>query len=189
MERENIKVIDMAVGINVADTMRKSVVTIHPEDTVDKALRAMVDLDIGCVIVSDKAKPLGIITDSNLLERVFYKKKDPSKIKAKDVMSHPLKYIDPGADIEEAAGLMRDLKMKRLPVVKNNKLVGLLTETELINISPAVYEIIQENIELRASLPESHSSRVTGICDSCGNYSENLKLSEGMLICASCRQE
>lgn len=181
--------IEMAVGIKVADAMRKSVVTIHPEDTVDKALNAMVNLDIGCVVVSDKTTPIGIITDSNLLERVFHKKKDPSKVKAKDVMSHPLKSIDPSTDIEEAAQLMRDLRMKRLPVVKDNRLVGLVTETELINISPAVYDLIKENIESRACFSNSYESHVTGICDSCGNYSESLKLVEGMLICPSCNQE
>ncbi|MCD4740724.1 CBS domain-containing protein [archaeon] len=179
----------MAVGIKVSDTMRKSVVTIHPEDTVAKALKAMVDLDIGCVLVSDKEKPVGIITDSNLLERVFSKNKDPSAVKAKDVMSHPLKSIDPDSDIEEAAALMRDLRMKRLPVVKGDRLVGLITETELISISPAVYELIKENIEARASLPNFHEAPVSGICDSCGNYSENLQLIEGMLMCRSCGQE
>jgi CBS domain-containing protein len=179
----------MPVEIKVADAMRKSVVTIHPDDTVDKALRAMVDLDIGCVIVSDKANPLGVITDSNLLERVFYQKRDPSKVKAKDIMSHPLKSIGPDADLEEAAKLMRDLRMKRLPVVKNNKLIGIITETELINISPALFAIIAEHIELRSGLPDTHETPVSGICDSCANYSENLQLIEGMLLCKTCREE
>lgn len=179
----------MAVGIKINDTMRRSVVTIKPEDTAETALKAMVDLDIGCVIVSEKDQPLGIITDSNLLARVFYKNKKPSEVKAKDIMSHPLKSIGPEADLEEAAELMRDLKLKRLPVVENGRLVGILTETEVINVSPALYEIIGESIELRSGVSGSERSNITGICDSCGNYSENLKAEEGMLLCRVCREE
>lgn len=179
----------MAVGVSVSDAMRKSVVTISPDDTVDKALKTMVELDIGCVVVSERDKPVGIITDSNLLERVFYYGKDPKKVKAKEIMSHPLKSVPPDMDLEDAAKLMRDLKLKRLPVVRNGKLVGILTETELVNISPAIYEIIAEHIEMRSGLPESLESRVTGICDSCGNYSEDLKLVNGLLLCTTCREE
>ena len=178
----------MAVGISVSDAMRKSVVTVSPEDSVDKALKAMVELDIGCVVVSDREKPLGIITDSNLLKRVFYQGSDPKKIKAKEVMSHPLRSAPPNMDLEDAAKLMRDLKLKRLPVVDGDRLVGLLTETELIRISPAVHDIIAENIEIRSNVPETAETRVAGICDSCGNYSEDLKLVNGLLLCSTCRE-
>jgi len=179
----------MPVGIKVSDAMRRSVVTVNPEDTVDKALKAMVELDIGCVIVSDKEKPIGIITDSNLLERVFSKGRDPAKVKAREVMSHPLRYVSPDKDIEEAAALMRDLRLKRLPVVEKGRLVGLITETELINISPALFEIAAENIKLRSSFPSSSPHSVSGICDSCGNYSEDLRLVDGILVCPDCREE
>jgi CBS domain-containing protein len=176
----------MATGIKVADTMRRSVVTIKPSDTADKALRYMVDLDIGSVIVAKRHEPIGIVTDSNLLERVFHKGLDPKKVKAKEIMTHPIRVVKPDDDIEFVAKAMRDLDVKRMPVVKDGKLVGLVSEREIIKISPAIYEIMSEKAELRGFRAES-SEVVSGICESCGNYSENLSHQDGILLCEDCR--
>jgi CBS domain-containing protein len=179
----------MPTGIKVADVMRKSVVTIQPEDPVEKALEAMVKLDIGCVVVSQKAKPIGVITDSNLLERVFAQKLDPSKVKAKNVMTSPLVTISPAEDVEKGAELMRDQGIKRLPVVKQGNLVGILTEKEVVEVSPAIYEILSEKADASKELFPEEELRVEGICDSCGNYSEELFSEGGILVCKSCREE
>ena len=129
----------MPANIKVGDVMRKSVVTVNPNDTVDKVVDAMVDLDIGSVIVAERQKPVGIITDSNLLERVYSKHKDPRKLTAEEVMSHPLRTVDPETDIEEATQIMRDLEVKRLPVTTGSKLVGIVTSTDVIRYLLAQY--------------------------------------------------
>jgi len=176
----------MAIGIKVADTMRKGVITVSPEDTCDKALKYMVNLDIGSVIVAEKHKPIGILTDSNLLERIFAPKKDPEAVKVKEVMSHPIRTIEPNIDLEDTMKIMRDLGVKRLPVVKNKKIVGIITETDLIAISPALFEIVAEAAEMRSAYA-SKGEEYSGICEKCGNYSENLSLAKSILVCQDCK--
>ncbi len=177
----------MNTGVKVGDLMHRSVVTVNLEDSCDKALKYMVELNIGSVVVSDGHKPLGILTDSNLLERVFYKNSDPRKVQVKDVMSHPLRTITPDTDLGEATQLMRDLNIKRLPVASKGKLVGIITETEIISASPALFEIIAESVEMRCGLPEKSLSNISGICEICGNYSENLDNIQGTLKCQECK--
>lgn len=152
----------MKTGIKVSDVMKKRVVTVRPGDSCDKALRYMVDLGIGSVVVSENKKPLGIVTDSNLLERVFYLGKDPRKITIEAVMSHPLRTITPNTDVGKASTIMRDLGIKRLPVVHNGKLAGIITESDIISISPALFEIIAEAVEMRCGLPEKAISKMGG---------------------------
>ncbi|MCD6523006.1 MAG: CBS domain-containing protein [Candidatus Diapherotrites archaeon] len=179
----------MAVGVPVSDAMRKGVITVSPDDTCDKALRYMVDLDIGSVIVAEKKKPIGILTDSNLLERVFAKEKDPKKVKVKEVMSHPIRTITPDTDVEEAMRIMRDLSIKRLPVVDDGKIVGIITETDLITLSPALFEIVSERAKMRSEYSTQPEKRFSGICEGCGEYSESLRLVNGVLLCEECAGE
>ena len=102
----------MPTSILVSDVMRRGVITVKPTDNCEKVLKYMVDLDIGSVVVVEKKKPVGIITDSNLLERIFYKKKTPSKVKVKSIMTHPVRSISPDKDLEDALKLMRDFYHK-----------------------------------------------------------------------------
>lgn len=176
----------MKTGVKVSDIMRKSVVTVKPTDNCEKALKYMVELDIGSVVVTEKHKAVGILTDSNLLERVFYDEKDPKKVKIKDVMSHPIRTVEPDTDLDEATRIMRDLKIKRLPVAHKNKLVGILTEADIISVSPALFEIIAEAVELRCGLPDKGLSQISGVCEHCGSYSEELTSSQGVLKCKEC---
>ena len=176
----------MPTTVHISDVMKKGVITVNPSDTCDKVLKYMVNLDIGSVIVVEKNKPIGIITDSNLLERVFYKKKNPAKTRARTVMSHPIRSISPNQDVEDALKLMRDLDIKRLPVTHKGKLVGVLSERDIMVITPAILEIITEREAMRFSKAAAKSS-YTGVCESCGEASEDLKMQAGVLLCLECR--
>jgi len=178
----------MRTGVTVADVMRKSVVTVKPSDSAEKALKYMVELDIGSVIVIEGKKAVGIVTDSNLLERVFYKEKDPRKVKIKSIMSHPLRTIGPLLDLGEASRIMRDLRIKRLPVEEKGRLVGIVTETDIIAASPALFDLIAESVEMRCGLPEKGMKMISGVCETCGTFAEDLTLKNGKLQCEMCKE-
>ncbi|MCK4327189.1 MAG: CBS domain-containing protein [Candidatus Diapherotrites archaeon] len=178
----------MQIGVKIADVMRKSVVTVKPGDNCEKALKYMVELDIGSVIVAEDHNPIGILTDSNLLERVFYDHKDAKKILIKEVMSHPIRTIESTVDLQKASQVMRDLKIKRLPVVDNNKLVGIVTETDIIAVSPALFELVAEAVEMRCGLPEKEVRKISGVCETCNAFSEELVNMQGVLKCPECRE-
>jgi CBS domain-containing protein len=83
------------------------------------------------VIVDEKSRPLGIITERDIVRRVVAEGGDPSKVTALDVMSHPVISVDPEISIYDAALVMTKYKIRRLPGVRDNILHGIVTATDL----------------------------------------------------------
>ena len=118
--------------IMVRDVMAKNVKTVKTDDTVHAAVKKMNKFDIGSVIVTASGRPVGIITETNIMRRIVEPRMDPATIWAKDIMTAPLITIDPNADLTEAAKLMADNNINRLPVMEDDKLVGLLSSTDIV---------------------------------------------------------
>ena len=125
---------DVRVPLNlpVKVNMRHKPLTVSPSETVSSLMFKMINENIGSAIVVDKGRPVGIITEKNVLERVIMIGKDAYKTKAKDVMSKPLISIDADRPIKEALEIMRKNKIRRLAVIKNDSLIGLVTERRLL---------------------------------------------------------
>jgi len=113
----------------VKDVMTKTVITVEANKTVTEAAALMAENDVGNLIVMDDNTPIGIVTERDFVRRVLAKEK-PSKTKISEVMSTPLRVIDPGASLKEAARRMVRKRIRRLPVIKDNKLVGIITTTD-----------------------------------------------------------
>jgi CBS domain-containing protein len=121
-----IKVLDLPVR----ECMRMPV-TVTPSEAVSGMLSSMVVRNIGAVIVVEEGRPVGMITEKDVLERVIMKKRDVYTTTAKDVMSKPLISIESERPIKEAIELMRTHNIRRLAVTANGALVGLVTERRL----------------------------------------------------------
>lgn len=128
--------------IIVRDVMSKNIKTVKTDDTVHQAVQKMNKFDIGSVIVTASGRPVGIITEANILRRIVEPRMDPTTVWAKDIMSSPLITIDQNAALEEASRIMAAKKIKRLPVVEGDKLVGLLSTTDIVRASPAQLGIL-----------------------------------------------
>jgi CBS domain-containing protein len=113
----------------VKDLMTKNVVTIDANKTVIEAAALMSQNDIGDLVVMDNNVPSGIVTERDLVRRVLAEGKSTST-KVSEVMTTPLKVIDPEAPIKEAARRMVNRRIRRLPVIKDNKLVGIITAAD-----------------------------------------------------------
>ncbi|NIM45318.1 MAG: CBS domain-containing protein [Nitrososphaeria archaeon] len=116
----------------VSDLMAKKVLTIDAEETVEEAAIIMGEKHIGSIIVTQKGKTAGIFTERDLMTKVLAKGLDMSKTKVSVVMSAPLVVVDPEVDVREAAKMMVEMDIKRLPVVKEGKLIGVFTSRDLI---------------------------------------------------------
>jgi len=116
----------------VKDFMVRDVVTVGAGATVWEAVGLMNKHEIGCLVVMKRAKPIGIVTERDMLKRVLAGLKDPEKVKVREIMSKPLVAVKPQMDIEDAAGTMLGRRIKKLPVVENGCLVGLVTLTDLV---------------------------------------------------------
>jgi len=128
--------------LEVKDVMVKNVVTVEAEATVRDAAKLMNERDIGCLLVMKGKTPVGIVTERDMLERVLLKSKDPRKTKIGKVMSKPLMVGEPQTDIRDAVRLMVEGKIKRLPVVENGHLLGLVTFTDIVRSSAYFEQII-----------------------------------------------
>lgn len=113
----------------VKDLMTKNVVTIEADKTVIEAATLMSQNDIGDLIIMDNDVPVGIVTERDLVRRVLAEGKH-RETKVSEVMTTPLKVIDPEAPIKEAARRMVNRRIRRLPVIKDNKLVGIITAAD-----------------------------------------------------------
>ena len=130
--------------IMVRDVMAKNVKTVKTDDTVHAAVKKMNKFDIGSVIVTASGRPVGIITETNIMRRIVGPRMDPATIWAKDIMTGPLITIDPNADLTEAAKLMAQNNINRLPVMDGRKLVGLLSSTDIVKANPTQLSILEE---------------------------------------------
>lgn len=130
--------------IIVRDIMAKNIKTVKPDDTVHAAVQKMNKFGIGSVIVISSGRPVGIITETNIMRRVVEPRMDPVTVWAKDIMTSPLVTIDQMAAVEEAAKIMVDKNISRLPVMNGNKLVGLISSTDIVKANPTQLGILDE---------------------------------------------
>lgn len=179
----------------VKDVMSSPVVTTSEEVPCNTIAKLMNDNKLGCIIVSNKdGKPLGMITERDLVVRVLAKNLKPAAVKARDIMTSPLATIDPEATISDAARRMSRLDIRRLGVIYKGDLVGLISSKDIIGVMPEFIEIIQEKSRIESSgaaeeTIETEETPLSGYCDHCGVYSESLKEKNGQFLCEDCRIE
>jgi CBS domain-containing protein len=112
--------------------MVKNVVTVKPNATVKSAIELMNAHEISCLVVIHE-KPIGIVTEQDILRRAIRKSREPEKTYVSDIMSKPLIVAPPDMHAREASKLMLERNIRKLPVVENGRLVGLVTLTDLIS--------------------------------------------------------
>ena len=178
----------------VKDVMTSPVITISEDGIVHEAAKLMDKNDVGCIVVTDKkGKPIGIITERDLITRVLSKNLLSSKVKTKKVMTSPLLTIDPDEPLVEAARKMSRLNVRRLGVIYKGSLAGLVSSKDILAVTPELLETIQERAKIdKEPAPEEETPEprsLTGYCDHCGRWSDALKEDEGQLLCEECQVE
>jgi len=132
------------MSLKVEDVMVEDVVTVEADATVKKAVSIMNKQEIGSLIVVKNGKAVGIVTERDMLARVLAQSRNPERTRVSEVMSAPLIVADPKMDLEEAARLMFRMKVKKLPVVSDGTLVGLITLTDLARFQPQVIKLLKK---------------------------------------------
>lgn len=145
---------ESGLTLKISDVMIKDVITIDENATVKEAAEIMNKFEIGCLIAVRKGKAMGIITERDLLKRVVAEARDANKTKVKEIMSSPLVVVEPNMDLEEAARLMFQMKIKKLPVVEGKRLVGLVSLTDIARFQPQMIKILKQ-LAARQAPPKS----------------------------------
>ena len=141
----------------------------------------MKDENIGSIIIMEKDKPVGIVTDWDIVSKAIVNDAKPSQIKAKEVMKD-LYHRKWGEHYRSR--LLRKHNIKRLGVVYKNRLVGIISSSDVIAVTPDLVEIVSEKATIiRGELGMARSARnVSGFCDQCGEWSDLLQYDEGIYL-------
>ncbi len=125
-----------AAKMKVKDIMSRPIIVEDEETLVRKIAEDMEDLGIGSVVVTKEGEPAGIITERDIALKVLLKNKRASEVKEREIMTSPLTTIEPEASVEEACKLAARKRIKRLPVVENDVLVGIVSIRDLLTRKP-----------------------------------------------------
>jgi CBS domain-containing protein len=134
----------MAGIVLVRDIMSKDVKVVRPDTSVKEVVATMNKFDIGSIVVVQGDRPVGIITERDILRRLVEPCLAPESLTARQIMSSPVLTISETANIEETAKLMARKKVKKLPVIDNGELVGMITYTDIVAKVPTLLSILEE---------------------------------------------
>lgn len=117
--------------MKVREVMSKNVASVNPDTSVEEIAKIMKDMNIGSVPVCEGNKVIGIVTDRDIVIRDLAMNKGTKNVQAKDVMTVGLSTVEPDMDIHEAANLMSEKQIRRVPVVEGEELVGIVALGDL----------------------------------------------------------
>jgi len=128
----------------VEEIMTKDIVKIDCKKTVYEACKVYSEKRVGSLVVADKDIIVGIVTERDAIEKVILGDRDPKKTRIMDIMTPNIKTVHALAPLEKAANIMKENNIKKLPVILNNEIVGMITETDLSRTIDAFSEAMNE---------------------------------------------
>ena len=134
----------MASNMLVREVMTKNVKVVREDTNLHEVIATLSSFEINALIVVQGERPVGIVTTKDALVRGFEHGMPVTAITAGMVASSPLTTINEEATVEEAARLMKRSRIKHLPVVSNNKLVGIVTDTDIMFAVPSMLSTMEE---------------------------------------------
>jgi len=124
----------------VKEAMTKKVIVINPDTTIKDAAKIMSQYRVGSIVVLEDEKLVGIITELDIIWKVVAGELDPKTTLVRDVMSKNVVTINADQTLEDATDVMVENKIKKLPVIEGNKIIGIITATDIISIQPKLIE-------------------------------------------------
>lgn len=175
----------MKTGIKVSDAMSQKPVTIQPTKTIFECAKVMLKKHVGSLLIANITELQGILTEKDLVTFIA-KDLNPKKTSVSKIMTKKIDTISPDVDLYDALIKMKTEKVRRLPVVHNKKLIGMLTLNDILKIQPAMFEILSERAKIETS--KKVQKPIEGECELCENFGKLYEV-DGQFICEECRHE
>ena len=184
--------------LSVFEVMNKAVIVMDINSDIPAIAREMVSRDAGSVIITENGKAMGIITERDFVKSIVTEDRRPSDVKASEILSTPLVTVEPETSIIEASEIMLKANIKRLPVLRNDIVIGVISNTDILMVTPGLNTILKDLIDMNReallSIPSIEEISEaedfsTGVCESCEVFSTDLKFVDGRYLCGNCRQE
>ena len=128
------------------DVKGSQVHTVQPDTTVLDAIRDMAERDIGCLIVTDGTRPVGIFTERHYARNVFLRGKHSPTTAIRDIMDRDVVCVSPAETVDQCLAVMTDKRIRHLPVLENGKLVGIVSISDLVRARIADQEFMIEQL-------------------------------------------
>ena len=171
----------------VKEVMTDGVIAIEREKSVVDAANLLEEEGIRGLVVVDDGEAVGVIVCRDIVYQVVKEGLNPAETKVEEVMSTDLIVAEETELLDDIAMAMIKNDISRVPVVRNEMLVGILTQSDIIRAWPGFAEVIGERQEMDAPAAPVEESQ-DGVCERCENYSEDLRQVGGELLCEECRR-
>lgn len=176
-------------NVVVREVMNSPVITGFEEETIENIAQRMSDCKISSVIIMNGQKPTGIVTEHDIITKVVTKNETPSEVQVKEIMSSPLLTISDEKTVIEATKFMRNMNIKKLGVVDEEKLMSVLSITDIVSVIPEIYAIITEKSRIIANESSVKTAHLANICDTCDQWFDGLHIVDGKYLCHDCKME
>jgi len=134
----------MAGIVLVRDVMTKDVKTVEPDSSIKEVVAAMNRFNIGSIVVVQGDRPVGVISERDILRRVVEPCLSPETLTAGQVMTSPVHTVSESTSLDEVAKLMVEKKVRKIPVMDKEKLVGIVTFTDIVTKMLSMLSILRE---------------------------------------------
>ena len=179
----------MKFKVRVGEIMKTEVRKLDMTEPIEKAAKIMKDENIGSVVVTGEKNIKGIVTMTDIVYKHVATGRGETLA---DIMTKNPITISPNRTIDEAARLMVSKDIEKLLVFDNNRLVGIITNNDILGVEPALFEILLER--LRIGSKDTHEDTRGELdetddfvqCESCGTYSGSVKERDGKFLCNEC---
>jgi CBS domain-containing protein len=174
------------------EVMSTKVPELEPSASVDDAAAEMVEMGAGCIFVCDEGRPVGIVTERDIVRKVVAARRKPSKVKLYEIMTSPVVWVPRHMDIIEAAKEMAKMKLRRLAVMHDGEIVGVITVQNILRIAPQLIDITRELADINGEYDGARQitsvGQASGYCELCKAFSEALVYIDGELLCPMCKE-
>lgn len=170
----------------IKEVMTDGVIAVEKDQTVVEAAELLREEGIRGLVVVENGEAVGVVVCRDLAYQVIAEQRDPSETKVEDVMSTDLIVAEEEERLDDVAMAMIQNNVSRIPVVRQDMLVGIVTQSDIIRAWPGFAEVLDEREALEAEFAPREAAQ-SGVCEDCENYSEDLQASGGIMLCPECR--
>nr|WP_321496929.1 CBS domain-containing protein [uncultured Methanolobus sp.] len=186
----DVSIMEIENEMSVREIMSKDTFDIDTTASVLDVASRMAENGTGSIIVTENGDSIGIITEHDIMVKTVARNVLPSEMTAAEIMSSPIIATKPTTNIIEAAEMMVKSEIRRLAVMEGDKIVGMITDRDILAIAPGLNTILEGLIELH------HENNIhkepeleRGICQRCGALVDSLTDVNGLMLCEDCKEE
>lgn len=172
--------------VELKEVMTEGVIAIEKEESILEASKLLREEGIRGLVVVDNDDAVGVIVCRDIVYEVVARGDETEETTVDDIMSTDLIVAEEDEYLDDVAMAMSQNDVSRVPVVRGDMLVGIVTQSDILRAWPGFAEIMSEDVEMEAEASPRERTQ-SGVCEECENYSENLIESNGRILCEECR--